>query len=68
MDKLIFHALFLCVIKPGAAKAKAVYNIYKDYIKQEEILLVQPEHILLFKLIGIKRVYSREEEESRLLL
>ena len=68
VDRPIFHAPFSRAIKPGAAEAKAVHDIYEDCMKQGGILLVQPEHILSFKLMGIERACSGEEETSRLLL
>ena len=68
VDRPIFHAPFSRAIKPGAAEAKAVHDIYEDCMKQGGILLVQPEHILSFKLMGIERACSGEEETSRILL
>lgn len=68
VNRPIFHAPFSRAVKPRAAEAKAVREIYEDCMREGGVLLVQPEHVLSFKLMGIERACSGEEETSGLLL
>ncbi|KAK2606446.1 hypothetical protein QQS21_003139 [Conoideocrella luteorostrata] len=68
VDRPIYHAPFSRAVKPGPAEAKAVHEIFEDCMRQGGILLVKPEDILSFKLVGIERACSGDKQTSQLLL
>ncbi|OAA37893.1 hypothetical protein NOR_06970 [Metarhizium rileyi] len=68
VDRPVFRAPFSRAVKPGQAEAEAVHRIYENCMKQGGILLVQPEHILSFKLMSIERACCDRDDISLPLL
>ncbi|KAI9896164.1 hypothetical protein N3K66_008336 [Trichothecium roseum] len=66
-DRPIFHAPISRAIKLGTAEAEAIYGIYEDCMREGGVLLVQPEHILSFKLMAIERANAHQDDVSSLL-
>jgi hypothetical protein len=68
LDRRVYHMLFSRVLRLGEAEANAISSIYRKCITNSSILLVYPEHILLFKLIGLKCLILGKDAVSSSLL
>lgn len=66
-DRPIFHTPISRAIKLGTAEAEAIHGIYEDCMREGGVLLVQPEHILSFKLMAIERANAHQDNVSSLL-
>ncbi|CAI6342345.1 unnamed protein product [Periconia digitata] len=68
LDRRIYHMPFSRALRPSPAEAKAFGKIYRDCMEQRGVLLVQPEHILSFKLMCIESLITGNEALGRSLL
>ena len=55
-------------LKLSAEEADTVGDMYEDCMRNRGILLVQPEHILSFKLMAIEALIARKDDLARSLL
>lgn len=68
LDHRIYHMPFSRSLRLTASDAHGVDRLYKECMEKGGVLLVQPEHMLSFKLMGIEYRESGREEVSRILL
>lgn len=59
---------FSRLVKLDEAKATHIRHLYEECARVRGILLVQPEHILSFKLIGLESLYREDNELAKALL
>lgn len=63
LNRRIYHMPFNRSVRPTSEQVKALHALYKKCIKESGILLLQPEHILSFKLMTIE-YQSLEGQEN----
>ncbi|KAF1951418.1 hypothetical protein CC80DRAFT_424735 [Byssothecium circinans] len=68
LNRRIYHMPFSRALKISAADAKAIGKMYEECIANRGILLVQPEHILSFKLMAIECLIIGKNDVGRSLL
>ncbi|KAF6791741.1 hypothetical protein CMUS01_16205, partial [Colletotrichum musicola] len=68
VGRRVFHLPFSRAIKIGEAEAAALLSICVDCRDSGGVLLVQPEHILSFQLMGIETAINGSMSVSRSLL
>lgn len=68
LDRRVYHMPFSRELKLGQAEASAIDSICRECMKTGGILLVQPEHILSFKLMGLECLITGKEAVGRSLL
>ncbi|KAE9567462.1 hypothetical protein CGMCC3_g16424 [Colletotrichum fructicola] len=68
VGRRVFHLPFSRAIKIGQAEAAALFSICVDCRDSRGVLLVQPEHILSFQLMGIETAINGNMPVSRSLL
>ncbi|KAK2038276.1 hypothetical protein LZ31DRAFT_479197 [Colletotrichum somersetense] len=68
LNRRIFHLPFSRALKVGLDEAKALRSLCHDCMESAGVLLVQPEHILSFQLMGIESAISGIMDVSRCLL
>jgi hypothetical protein len=68
LDRRIYHMPFSRSLRLGEAEANAIGNIYRECMRNGGILLVHPEHILSFKLMGLECLMSGKEAVGNSLL
>lgn len=54
LGRRIYHTAFSRAFGPQVSDANTIAWIYRDCMVNRGILLVQPEHILLFKLMALR--------------
>lgn len=54
LDRRVYHMPFSRALQLDETKANAICNLYKEYMTTGGVLLVQPEHILSFKLMCLE--------------
>ncbi|QRW06895.1 kinase-like protein [Ceratobasidium sp. AG-Ba] len=64
VNRRIYYLPFGRHIRIGELQARQVQNIYSECMREGGILLVQPEHILSFKLMGIDQLFSSSSSEQ----
>jgi hypothetical protein len=64
----IYHMPFSRNLRLSSADAENVRRIYEECVENRGVLLIQPEHILSFKLMGIESVLTDEPELARSML
>lgn len=67
-NRRIFYMPFSRDIKLDEAKGNQMLQLYKECKRVGGVILVLPEHILSFKLIGLERLYRGDNELARVLL
>jgi hypothetical protein len=67
-DRQIYHMPFSRSLKVDEHEAKIIDKTYRECMEAGGILLVQPEHILSFKLMGIESVLSGRRNVADSLL
>jgi len=68
LNRRIYHMPFSRDLRPSLAEAVAIQEMLEECIENRGILLVQPEHILSYKLMGIEcRLTDRYEIAKQLL-
>lgn len=60
----VYYLPFGRHIHVGSAEAQRIQGLYDECMREGGILLVQPEHILSFKLMGINQLISSTNQES----
>ncbi|KAF8601975.1 hypothetical protein BDV93DRAFT_607791 [Ceratobasidium sp. AG-I] len=60
----VYYLPFGRHIRVGSAEAQKIQGMYEECRREGGILLVQPEHILSFKLMGIDRLTSSSSQED----
>ncbi|KAF8851671.1 hypothetical protein BDZ45DRAFT_140606 [Acephala macrosclerotiorum] len=68
LDRRVYHMPFSRSIKLEQAEAISIGNIYQECMAQGGILLVQPEHILSFKLMCLECFITNRENVGESLL
>lgn len=68
LDRRIYHVPFSRDLRFGVEDAEAVSRICRECMKNGGIMLVQPEHILSFKLMGLESMILGKEQIGRALL
>ncbi|KAF8252042.1 hypothetical protein K440DRAFT_578390 [Wilcoxina mikolae CBS 423.85] len=64
VNRRIFFMPFSRGIAMGRDEIKVVNQLYKDCIESRGILLVQPEHLLSFKLLGLEWLYNSHHKKA----
>jgi hypothetical protein len=65
VNRRIFFMPFSRGISMGKEQIKVVNQLYDDCLKGRGILLVQPEHILSFKLLGLEWLHNSATDKER---
>lgn len=60
----VYYLPFGRHIRVGSGEAEQIQGMYEECMREGGILLVQPEHILSFKLMGIDRLISSKRQED----
>ncbi|GKT96892.1 hypothetical protein Ct61P_14742 [Colletotrichum tofieldiae] len=68
LNRRIFHMPFSRALQVGPNEAEALGSLCRDCMESRGVLLVQPEHILSFQLMGIESAISGRMDVSRSLL
>ncbi|KAI0122018.1 hypothetical protein F4814DRAFT_445966 [Daldinia grandis] len=68
LDRQIFHMPFSRAVKIGQTEIVAMSNMFEACKKNGGIFLMQPEHILSFKLMGIECILAGKEAIGRTLV
>ena len=68
LDRRIYHMPFSRDLRLKDIDARAIRDMYEDCMARRGILLVQPEHILSFKLMSIECLLTDKPGTARLLL
>jgi hypothetical protein len=68
MDRRVYHMPFSRALKLGEVEANTIGSMCRECMKNGGILLVQPDHILSFKLMGLECLISSKETVGRSLL
>ena len=68
LGRRIFYMPISRSVRLNAHKAGQIQNLYKKYRRTGGIFLVQPEYLLSFELIGLKRLLSGEPELGNILI
>ncbi|KAI8631861.1 hypothetical protein F5Y19DRAFT_492813 [Xylariaceae sp. FL1651] len=68
LNRKIFQAPFSRAIKLQEPGAEAIYSLFKECMDSGGILLVQPEHILSFMLMGIESALNSKPDMSKTLI
>ncbi|QRV92775.1 kinase-like protein [Ceratobasidium sp. AG-Ba] len=58
VNRRVYYLPFGRHIQVGESQAKLIHSMYEECMREGGILLVQPEHILSFKLMGIDQLIS----------
>jgi hypothetical protein len=54
LNRRVYHMPFSRALRPSIEEAGLLRKIYEDCILNRGVLLIQPEHILSFKLMAIE--------------
>jgi len=68
LNRRIYHMPFSRALKLSVSQANMIGEIYNDCMASRGVMLVQPEHILSFKLMGIECLLSGQPDLGRSLL
>jgi hypothetical protein len=68
LNYCIYYMPFSRNLRLNSAGVENIRRIYKECVKNRGVLLIQPKHILSFKLIGIKSVLIDKSEPAQLML
>ncbi|KAI5800152.1 hypothetical protein DFH27DRAFT_653152 [Peziza echinospora] len=60
LNRRIFFMPFSRGVRMGPDEVKQIRQLFEDCMRHGGILLVQPEHILSFKLLGLERYYDAD--------
>lgn len=67
-NRRIFFMPFSRSVKLDTEKARLVQELYEECMQIGGILLIQPEHILSFKLMGLDQLFGGNREVAAILL
>ncbi|KAI9824844.1 MAG: hypothetical protein M1819_000796 [Sarea resinae] len=68
LGRRIYHMPFSRALRLETCQANAIGRIYRECMSNRGILLVQPEHILSFKLMGLECLVAGHESVGKSLL
>jgi hypothetical protein len=68
LNRCIYHMPFSRNLRLNSAGVENIRRMYKECVENRGVLLIQPEHILSFKLMGIESVLIDESELARSML
>ncbi|PGG97603.1 hypothetical protein GX51_07235 [Blastomyces parvus] len=68
LDRRVYHMPFSRALQIKEKEANGIANLYRECMSQGGILLVQPEHILSFELMGLECLISGEESVGHSLI
>ena len=68
LDRPIYHTPFSRALRPTQSEVKLVLELSRECMANRGVLLMQPEHILSFKLMGLEGVISGKAKIGRGLL
>jgi hypothetical protein len=68
LGRQIFHMPFTRSLKLTASESDTIGDIYQECMRKRGILLVQPENVLSFKLMGIECLINGKDELAKSLL
>jgi hypothetical protein len=68
LDRQIYHMPFSRALRLDEAEANEIGDIYRECMSVGGVLLVQPEHILSFKLMGLECLISGKDGVGNSLL
>lgn len=68
LNRRIYHMPFSRNLRLSSADVENVRKLYEECVENRGVLLIQPEHILSFKLMGIESVLTDEPELARSML
>ncbi|KAJ4165642.1 hypothetical protein LMH87_007266 [Akanthomyces muscarius] len=64
LNRRVFHMPFNRSLRLNKAQVKGLYSLYKECMEQGGILLVQPEHMLSFKLMAIEYQFLGNHKDA----
>jgi hypothetical protein len=67
LNRRVYHMPFSRSLRPSPAEAATIRKIYEDCILNRGVLLIQPEHILSFKLMTVEAVLAGQACAKTLL-
>ncbi len=68
LGRRIFHMPISRSVRLNVHKARQIRNLCEECMRTGGILLVQPEHLLSFELMGLERLLSDESELGNVLI
>ena len=68
LNRRIYHMPFSRNLRMSSTEAENVRKMYEDCVANRGVLLVQPEHILSFKLMAVESVLIDQPELARSML
>ncbi|PGH08675.1 hypothetical protein AJ79_05957 [Helicocarpus griseus UAMH5409] len=68
LNRRVYHMPFSRALQIGQDEANAIASLYRECMQNGGILLVQPEHLLSFKLMGLECIISGKGSVGRSLL
>lgn len=68
MNRRIYHMPFSRALRLSASQAHTIGEMFQECMTSRGIMLVQPEHILSFKLVGIECLLNGQPDVGRPLL
>jgi hypothetical protein len=67
LNRRIYHMPFSRSIRPSSVQAAGIRKIYEECIAKRGVLLIQPEHILSFKLMAVEAILTGQPCATSLL-
>jgi hypothetical protein len=68
LNRRIYHMPFSRNLRLSSADVENIRRMYEECVENRGVLLIQPEHILSFKLMGIESVLTDKSELARSML
>lgn len=68
LNRRIYHMPFSRALRLTADDANTIQELYRECMVNRGVLLIQPEHILSFKLMGIEMLLTGQDNTARSLL
>lgn len=68
LDRRIYHMPFSRNLRLTLADAESIRKLYEECVRHSGVLLIQPEHILSFKLMAIESVITNQSMLARSML
>lgn len=68
LDRRVYHMPFSRDLRLSEADSYAIRMMYEDCMARRGVLLVQPEHLLSFKLMGIECILTEQDAIGQSLL
>lgn len=68
LDRPVFHMPFSRSLRLDVSRAEQIGDLYKECARTRGVLLLQPEHLLSFELMGPERLFSGQKELGKVLI